>query len=217
MLKPLVIIGSGGNAADILDIVDALNGSNRTWDVVGLLDDNAPLGETKYGRTIIGRLADAERFPEAWFINSIGSERSFRERDCILNKIGIPDARFTTLVHPRASISHGAELGAGSYACFGVSVGQGARVGQHVHLGVGAILGHDCQVGDCTLVAAGALISGFTKVGRGSYVGAGASVKQGIRVGDGALIGMGAVVVHDVQPGMIVMGNPALPRVVRYP
>ena len=37
-----------------------------------------------------------------------------------------------------------------------------------------------------------------------------AAIRQGVRVGDGALVGMGAVVVKDVEPGVVVMGNPAV-------
>ncbi len=212
MPKRLIILGAGGNAADILDIVDALNSLRVTWDVAGLLDDVAQPGVVKYGRPIIGKVAEAARFPEdTWFVNAIGSENSFRARGRIIGATGLPDSRFATLVHPGAAISRGAELGAGSYACFGVSAGHGVRVGRHVHLGVGAILGHDCEVSDFALVAPGAVMSGFAKIGSNSYVGAGASVKQNIVVGAGALIGLGAVVVRDVAPGTTVAGNPARP------
>jgi len=43
------------------------------------------------------------------------------------------------------------------------------------------------------------------------YVGCGALLRPGITVGEGALIGMDAVVLHDVPPGMVVVGNPARP------
>ena len=62
MPKRLIILGAGGNAADILDIVDALNSLRATWDVAGLLDDAAQPGAVKFGRPIIGKVAEAARF-----------------------------------------------------------------------------------------------------------------------------------------------------------
>ena len=59
MPKRLIILGAGGNAADILDIVDALNSLRATWDVVGLLDDAAQPGAAKYGGRSFGKLAEA--------------------------------------------------------------------------------------------------------------------------------------------------------------
>jgi UDP-2-acetamido-3-amino-2,3-dideoxy-glucuronate N-acetyltransferase len=48
---------------------------------------------------------------------------------------------------------------------------------------------------------------------RGATVGAGAVVLPGVTIGERAMIGAGAVVVADVEPGVVVVGNPA--RVIR--
>ncbi len=52
-----------------------------------------------------------------------------------------------------------------------------------------------------------------TVVGHDVWVGEGALIKGGISIGHGAVIGMGSVVTKDVEPYMIVAGNPA--RVIR--
>jgi UDP-2-acetamido-3-amino-2,3-dideoxy-glucuronate N-acetyltransferase len=48
-----------------------------------------------------------------------------------------------------------------------------------------------------------------TAVERGATLGSGAVVAGGVRIGRGALVGAGAVVTRDVQPGEVVVGNPA--------
>jgi UDP-2-acetamido-3-amino-2,3-dideoxy-glucuronate N-acetyltransferase len=48
-----------------------------------------------------------------------------------------------------------------------------------------------------------------TVVERRAAVGSGALVLGGVRIGEEALVGAGAVVTRDVQPGEIVVGNPA--------
>ena len=50
-----------------------------------------------------------------------------------------------------------------------------------------------------------------TIVERGATLGSGAVVVGGIRIGHEALVGAGAVVTRDVEPGEVVVGNPARP------
>ena len=209
---PLIILGASGNAADILDIVDALNAVRPRWVITGLLDDKRKKGSVVYGRPVVGKLSAVADFPsDTMFINAIGSDRSYVAREQIVASTGLEDRRFATLIHPGAAISAGASLGPGSYACFGVSAGHNVRVGGHVHLGVGAILGHDTSVDDYALIAPGAVVSGFVRIGKASYIGAGAVIKQLVEVGDGALVGLGAVVIRDVASRAVVAGNPARP------
>ena len=46
-------------------------------------------------------------------------------------------------------------------------------------------------------------------VGEDAKVGANSTLLPGVRIGEGALVGAGSVVTKDVEPGMIVAGNPA--------
>jgi sugar O-acyltransferase (sialic acid O-acetyltransferase NeuD family) len=211
MQRPLIILGTGGNAYDILDVVEALNTAGQGWQVAGFLDDARPRGDGHLGLEVLGPLADAARFPGHWFINAIGSDRSFRVLAAIIAGTGVPAERFATLVHPRASVSSRSRLGRGVCVTFGVSVGGGVTVGDHVWLGPGVIVGHNAVLEDRAILAPGAVLSGFVHAGAGCYVGAGAQVRQKVRVGDGALVGMGAVVTRDVPPGETVVGNPARP------
>jgi UDP-2-acetamido-3-amino-2,3-dideoxy-glucuronate N-acetyltransferase len=50
-----------------------------------------------------------------------------------------------------------------------------------------------------------------TIVELGATLGSGAVVAGGVRIGREALVGAGAVVTRDVEPGQVVIGNPARP------
>jgi sugar O-acyltransferase (sialic acid O-acetyltransferase NeuD family) len=211
-MRSVIIIGTGGNALDVMDVVDALDLAGRNWEVRGFLDDARPAGTSIHGLPVLGRVEDAARFQDACFINAIGSDKSFRLRPTIISRAGLPRERFVTLAHPTASVSKRARVGHGTCVNHGVSIGGGVVVGDHVYLGVGCIVGHDAVIEDHAVVAPGAIISGFTRVGPNSYVGAGAIVKQQKRVGGQAIIGMGAVVCKDVPPGATWVGIPAAPH-----
>lgn len=209
MARVLVIIGAGGNAYDILDIVEALNDIALAWRIMGVLDDNLKRGTCHLGLRVLGRVDDAAKFDDAWFINAIGSDRSYRGRAQIAAVTGLATDRFATLVHPGASVSSRATVGNGVAVNHSVVVGGGAVIGDHVLLGPGCIVGHNSVIDDCSVLAAGSVISGFVHVGRNCYLGARSVVRQRLEIGEGALVGMGAVVVRDVCGGSTVVGNPA--------
>lgn len=206
--RPLILLGTGGSALDVLDIVDALNARTPMWKVAGFLDDAQPKGTQFLGHEILGRLADASQFAEAWFLNTIGSDRSFRQRPRLIESTRIPTERFATLIHPQASVSGRATLGAGVYVNPGVVIAGNVKIGNHVSLCPGCILGHDAMVDDYAVLAPGAVVSGFVHIGACSYLGGASVIRQRVRIGAQALVGMGAVVLRDVGEGATVIGNP---------
>jgi sugar O-acyltransferase (sialic acid O-acetyltransferase NeuD family) len=207
----LIILGTGGSAYDVLDVVEAVNADAPHWEVVGFLDDSRPPGAKHLGFPVLGPLQSAPDYQNCWFVNSIGSDRSYRQRQHIVASTRLAPDRFATLVHPGACVSSRAHLGLGVYVNYGVSVAGDVVVGHHVSLCPGCIVGHNAVLEDYALVAPGAVLSGFVRVGSGCYIGSRAVVRQHPRIGEGALVGMGAVVVRDVAPGVAVVGNPARP------
>jgi sugar O-acyltransferase (sialic acid O-acetyltransferase NeuD family) len=215
MARPLIILGTGGNAYDVLDIVDAINASapaqQQQWEVTGFLDDARAAGSEFLGRPILGRLTEAGRFSRESFVNAIGSDASYAKRESIIASTGLADDRFATLVHPGAAVSSRSRLGRGTYVNYGASIAGNVNISAHVAVGPGCIVGHDGSIGAFSMLAPGAIVSGFVQIGRSVYVGAGAMLRQRLSVGDGALVGMGAVVLRDVTQGSVVVGNPARP------
>ena len=92
---------------------------------------------------------------------------------------------------------------------------------REIRIGEGTILGADCMIldnnfhvplpewkwGDDALGTAQPV-----RIGRGCFLGARSIVLKGVTIGDGAVVGAGSVVVHDVPPGHLAAGNPALVR-----
>ncbi len=208
-MRPLIILGTGGSAYDVLDIVSAINALTPTWELRGFLDDARPAGSSFLNLPILGGLRDAGRFADSAFINVIGSDASYARRPHILESTSLRREQFATLIHPNASVSSWAKLGADVYVAYGVSIGGAVTVGDHVSFSPCAVVGHDSQIGDYSMIAPRAVLSGFVGIGRACYIGAGAMIRQRVQIGDGALVGLGAVVTRDVSPGLVVVGNPS--------
>src|SRR3954447_21315149 len=140
-MRPIVIIGTGGSAYDVLDIVDAINAVSSSWTVIGFLDDFRPVGSLFLDRPVLGGLVAAERIPDAQFINVIGSDKTFSRRPELINTTGLSRERFATLVHPGAGVSSRARIGCGVYVNYGASVAGNVEIEDHVALGPGSIVG----------------------------------------------------------------------------
>jgi maltose O-acetyltransferase len=82
-----------------------------------------------------------------------------------------------------------------------ISIGDGAVLSAGVRL-----VAHDGSTKHWT----GYIRVGRVDIGRKVYIGAHAIVLPGVTIGDCAIVGAGSVVREDVQPGTIVLGNPAV-------
>ena len=194
MSEPLIIIGTGGNAFDVLDVVDAINRVAPTWRVIGFLGDHARPGSDYLGWPVLGALGDAPSHSGCSFVSAIWNDRVHRGLHEILARTRLPRERFATVVHPQAAVSVRARLGRGVVVHHGASLGGNVAIEDHVWVGPGAIVGHDASIDTCTTLAPGAILGGGVRVARNCYVGSGALVRPQVRLGTGSLIGMGAVV-----------------------
>lgn len=208
MQRPLIILGTGNSALDILDLAESLT---EAWRVVGFLDDTKLVSSRIAGLPVLGAIAEASDFPGHAFVAAFQNDDQYCDRMRIADRSGLSADRFATLVHPRASVSPRAELGSGTCVHHGATIAGNVKIGSHVEIGPGAVVGNDCVISDGALLGPRCNLGSFVRLGCACYIGAGAAVRQGVSVADGARVELGAVVLRDVPPGARVAGNPALP------
>lgn len=97
----------------------------------------------------------------------------------------------------------------GFIICPGTFITVNVSIGQYFIANLNVTVGHDCQIGDFVTISPGANISGNVNIGDRAYIGTGAVIREGINIGSDSIVGAGAVVVKDVDPGTVVVGNPA--------
>jgi len=205
--RPLLLVGAGGLARETLAAARLLPDA---FDPLGFLDDDpARHGSRVDGLPVLGSSDLVHEHRDAEVLVCVGSPARPTSRLDVATRLGLPDERYATLVHPAASIAIGSELGPGCVFLAGAVITAPQRVGAHVVAMPHVLLTHDDEVGDGVTFAGRATLSGSVHVGRCAYLGAGALVRQGLKIGDAAVVGMGAVVLTDVPPGETWVGNPA--------
>lgn len=206
-LLPLVLIGGGGHASDVLQAIEALNSARPTFHVVGILDDHDVDLRRFVGRKVdhIGSV-DEVGVVDAAYVLCLGWPWT---RHAVARRIGEWGQPAPPIVHPWAEVGVGVELGPGTVVLGHAHLSPFVRLGAHGLVSYLASVGHDSTFGDHASVMPGAAVSGDVTGGHRVLVGSGAVVREGLRLGDDARIGAGAAVVADVPAGITVVGVPA--------
>ena len=203
MRKKVVIIGAGGHAKVIADIIEKSGD-----EIVGFLDDNK-----KKGTTIIKEykvLGDFNnRFPLAIansdyeFIIAIGDNK---KREEISHS---PNLKFYTAIHPSAQIGLDAEIQEGTVIMANACINSSAKIERHCIINTGAIIEHDNIIEDFVHISPNVALGGTVKIGKNTHVGIGSTIKNNITICENCKIGAGAVVVKDIEKEGTYVGVPA--------
>jgi acetyltransferase EpsM len=212
MTAPLVVVGAGGHARVVADIVRLLG----RYSIVGYLDDVNPgrRGTSWNGATILGGLDQLATLRASGVQAAVVAIGDCEARLRTAGRLADAGFDLPVFCHPHAVAAADAEIDAGTVLVAGAVVNPGARVGAHVIVNTSASVDHDCVIGDGVHIACGARLGGGVQVGRGSWIGLSAAVKDHVRIGAGTVIGAGALVLDDVPDGVIAYGVPA--KVIRH-
>jgi sugar O-acyltransferase (sialic acid O-acetyltransferase NeuD family) len=209
-MPDLMIFGGPAGGTVIAHSIKRLAECGGPIRLAGFLNDELPVGETLAGARVVARFDAWRELPDqVVFAAPLHKAKHMQSRAQRIRQLGVPDARWATIVDPSAAIDDDAEIGCGSFAGPFAVVDGGVRLGRHVALWPAAQIAHHSVVEDYVFAGRGSIVSGRCRVGLGAHVGPGAVIVENLRVGRFAVIGAGAVVIRDVPHYAIVAGNPA--------
>lgn len=210
-MESVVIIGAANDGELVVDVIEAINAERPSFSILGFLDDDRRKhGSNVNGYPVLGPIAHHRNLPPSTkhVITLASAKKTLLTKD-VVSSLGLRPENAVTLIHPQATISRSASIGAGCTVLPGVRINSRVRIGSYVFVEGNAWLGVGTEVQDYAVVAHDASISGDCVLGEGCYMGANCSVIGRTRIGAWAVVGMGTVVLRDVSPGHIVVGNPA--------
>jgi sugar O-acyltransferase (sialic acid O-acetyltransferase NeuD family) len=208
MMEKIVLLGGGGHAKVLIDLINACGG----YEIAGIVDAGLAVGESVSGIPVLGDDGILDDLHGQGVKNAciaVGSIKDNSRRKMLFEKAREVGFSMPSLIHPSAVVSGNSSVGDGVQVMAGAIIQTDASIGQNTIVNTGAIVEHDCTIGSHAHLCPGVVISGGCAVGEGSFIGAGAMVVQGITIGDNAVVSAGAVVIRDVSSNSTVMGVPA--------
>jgi UDP-perosamine 4-acetyltransferase len=207
-MDKIVVIGGGGHAKVIIDLLQALG----SFGIIGVLDFALKKGETLLdlpvlgGDEILDSLLHKGIDSVAIGIGGVRDTVHRKEKYLELKKLGF---KVPTLVHPFSHISPHASLADGVQVIAGSVVQPCALIGENTLINTRVVVGHDCKIGKHVHLAPGVVLGGEVTIEDDVFVGSGTKILQGISVCCGVCIGAGTVVVRNItEPGTFA-GVPA--------
>ena len=199
MSKDVIIIGAGGHAKVIADII-LCSGDN----LVGFLDD----GSSKQGQAVykdykvIGRIEDYSKFENCDFVIAIGDNKT---RAKIAKELKV---NWYTAIHPSAIIADTVKIGVGTVVMAGVVVNVDTIIGEHCIINTAVTVDHDNVVGDFVHISPGAHLAGTVSVGNYSWIGIGAVVINNIDISKNIIVGANSTVLKNISEAGTYVGTP---------
>jgi sugar O-acyltransferase (sialic acid O-acetyltransferase NeuD family) len=194
--KPVLVLGAGGHAAVVIDILRQLH-----VPVLGLVAKEQPkdhavfVGLQWYGSDDAVLSFDKEAI---LLVNAIGSLPGQEIRFRVHQQFKALGYHFMSLVSPAAVVSSYAVLAEGVQVMPGCIVNANATIGEGTIINSGAIIEHDCFIGKHNHIAPGAVLSGSVTTGDYVHIATGAKVIQSITIGERSLVGAGATVTKNL-------------------
>ncbi len=203
-----VIIGAGGHARAILDILSY----DKNIEVVALIDNfiSTPTkSEIIMGIPVYGdHSVLTELFGSGIKAAIIGIGKNDIRKE-YFNKIKSMNIELINAIHPTSNIAHGVKIGKGIVISANSTISTGVSIGNNTIINTGAIIEHESIIEDNVHISSGCVIAGRVKIKEGTFVGAGSVVKDSITIGKNVIIGAGSVVLKDIPDNTVAVGTPA--------
>jgi sugar O-acyltransferase (sialic acid O-acetyltransferase NeuD family) len=209
LMKRVVIIGAGGHAREVAEIIRHQAQYESGLSVVGFVVDSEYLSEQRDpALSILGDWS--------WF------EEAKRDDLAVICAIGDPVVRkrlveraeslglsFFSAISPAAHIFPSAKIGSGAMVFPKAVISTNVLLADHTVVNAGSTVSHDTRIERFGTLSPGVHLAGNVLISEGGYVGIGSSVTPGVSIGAWSKIGAGAAVADDIPGHVTAVGVPA--------
>ncbi|HSV88017.1 MAG TPA: NeuD/PglB/VioB family sugar acetyltransferase [Bacteroidales bacterium] len=210
MKQDIILVGSGGHAKVVVDIMDEMGSFN----IVGITSKELNPGSVFQGYPVLGNdsvLSEYQRRGIKYVAMGIGGYRDNSQRKNVFEFIKALGLSFINIIHPSAIVSKTVKLGEGVVIFPGAVLNTDVFVGNNTIIATGSTIDHETEIGNHVLVSAGVTVGAYSKIEDNVLIALGAKIISGVYIKANALVAAGAVVVKDVEKSERVFGIPAKP------
>ena len=164
-MDKVLILGAGGHAQVIADILLRCHDIGQAYVPIGYLDDNTALNEkTILGLSVLGVISDLAATEHDFLLLGIGDNmirRILYERLCLLGE------QFLSISHPTVTVGCDVLIEHGAVLCAGTIVNPATYVGADAILNTGCTVDHHNWIGPHAHIAPGVHLGGGVRIGAG--------------------------------------------------
>jgi sugar O-acyltransferase (sialic acid O-acetyltransferase NeuD family) len=203
----LIIVGAGGHAQVVADILHCMRLAGHDIHLIGYLDDATHLhAKTILDAPVLGPINLLAAIEHDGLVVAIG-DNAVRSR--FFEKYKAEGEQLIVAKHPASLVSADVSIGAGSMICAGVVINTGSLIGEDVILNTGCTIDHHSHVGSHAHVAPGVHSGGEVSIGQGTLVGIGSTILPRCRIGNWTVVGGASLVNRDLPDSVTAFGVPA--------
>lgn len=207
MSTRVLILGAGGHAWVVADILFRMQEAGQDVVPVGYLDDNPQLaGQRFLDLAVLGALSRLPDQAHDAVVIAIGHNQTRQRLFSALQERG---EQFVVARHPKSVIASDVRIGTGTMICAGAIVNPGSVVGANVILNTGCTVDHHNLIGDHVHIAPGVHLGGEVAIGEGTLVGIGSTVIPQHTIGAWSVVGAGSLVSKNIPDRSTAVGVPA--------
>ena len=180
MSEPLLLIGCGGHARSLIDVVE----SSGHWHMLGLVGLPEQVGDEVLGYPVLGSDQNLPSLRQrcSHALLAVGQMGLSTRRQTLVKELDHLEFLKPLVISGRAHVSGHAQLGAGTTVGHGVIVNAGVHVGKYCILNSNALIEHDAVIGDYCHIGTGVLVNGGVKIGSGSFIGSGSVLRENLNL-----------------------------------
>ncbi len=191
-MKPnLVLIGAGGHASSVIDILNV----SEDYNIIGLVDSNFKKIKSLQGCPVLG---GDEILPELkekadYAIITVGHVGDISIRKHLFDLAQSLHFKLPVIISPYAYVSKTASIGFGTVIHHGAIVNANAKIGNNCIINSRALIEHDACIEDNCHISTGAIVNGGVIVKEGVFLGSNATTKQGVVIPENIFVKAGSV------------------------
>jgi sugar O-acyltransferase (sialic acid O-acetyltransferase NeuD family) len=200
MSKPVYIVGAGGHARAVMNLILP----DKRFQITGILDDSYDKNKEEFINDI--RVIDALNHNNSYknLVLGIGDLAKRTELFSTFNAFMLKE----NLIHSSAYIEPRVSIGESNQIFAKVYINSNTSIGNNNIINTGAVLEHENIIGNHNHISIGVLMGGHVTIGSNCFIGAGATIIDKITICNNVNVGANSTVIQPItEPGTYV-GNP---------
>lgn len=208
-MQDIIIAGAGGFAREVIQLLEDINESSPTYNILGYIDENRDNhGKILNNYIVLGDINILSDYPNVNIVIAVGNPKT---KKMFVEKMKKYNVKFPNIIHHSAVVGKHNDIGKGIIITANNVITTNIKIDDFVTINLSCTIGHDSIIGKYSTILPGVNVSGNVKIKELVDIGTGSRIIPSVTVGENTIIGAGAVVTKDLPSNCTAVGIPAKP------